>query len=267
MRLHLTRLSTPKRGSTAGEYEDATWIAPDDTISGNWTGRRLRIAVADGASESMLAGRWAANLTRAYGKARSAWSRPTGFVATYAAAADSWAGTLAQYVAERERRGAPITWYEEPGFAKGAHSTILVFEIRDPGGQRLPSWRAAAIGDSCVMQVRDDKLHLAFPLESADAFSSQPPLLATRRPDNDVLARHFEGCTGEWERGDSFYLATDALACWFLREVADGRAPWAALGDLDQDSGGVEFVEWVERRRDDGDLANDDTTLIRLDMR
>jgi len=61
MRLHIDTFSTPKRGSAPGENEDTTWLAPDNTISGDWTGRRLRIGEAGGLArpqEGAMQGIW-----------------------------------------------------------------------------------------------------------------------------------------------------------------------------------------------------------------
>ena len=266
MRLHVARFSTPKLGSAAAENEDAARLAPDDRVAGRWTGRRLRVVVADGASESMLAGRWARRLVDGFATTRSAWSAAPGFVATYAAAADGWDEAMAAYVDEREARGAPIAWYEEPGLAKGAHATLLVFELRDAGRTGVRSWRAAAVGDSCVVQVRSGEVLDAFPLGASADFTSQPPLLATQRPADELTARHVATRTGEWARGDAFFVATDALSQYLLAsaEQHDGEA-FAELSGLRSD-GAAEFDEWVAAGRSKG-LRNDDTTLVRIDVR
>ena len=52
----------PKRGSSRQEYEDATWVGPDGNGNGEIQHQSLTAAVADGASESLLAGRWARRL-------------------------------------------------------------------------------------------------------------------------------------------------------------------------------------------------------------
>jgi hypothetical protein len=98
------------------------------------------------------------------------------------------------------------------------------------------------------------------------AFSYQPPLLASRGADDDALRRHISMKANDWERGDSFYLATDALAAWFLRAIeAEGR-PWEPLRDLDTLDAELDFAEWVDEQRDLGEMHNDDTTLVRIDM-
>ena len=91
---------------------------------------------------------------------------------------------------EREKRSSPIQWYEEPGLAKGAHATILAAEFRDSRRGRTPAWNAAALGDSCLFQVRDESLYASFPMESSSSFTYQPPLLGSRGADEEALRRH-----------------------------------------------------------------------------
>jgi hypothetical protein len=71
---------------------------------------------------------------------------------------------------------------------------------------------------------------------------------------------------GDWQSGDSFYAATDALAAWFLRSAHAGERPWEVLRDLDTDAGPPSFAEWVLERRAAGAMHNDDVTLVRIDI-
>jgi hypothetical protein len=103
-------------------------------------------------------------------------------------------------------------------------------------------------------------------MSSAAAFSYQPPLLASRGTDAEKIRRHIKMKTNDWERGDSFYLATDALSAWFLQVNESGGQPWAPLRDMDTTDFDLDFAAWVENQRDLGQIHNDDTTLIRIDM-
>jgi hypothetical protein len=254
----------PKRGSSAEEYEDAVWVGPDGDGSGELRTSSLTISIADGASESLLAGRWARRLVEVFGTNKTR-TRPA-FIAAYGMAVGGWDDEVAKYTKEREERGSPIQWYEEPGLARGAHATILTAEFRDGRGGRAPTWSASAVGDSCLFQVRDELLYASFPILDASSFSYQPPLLGSRGVDDAVLRRHVKVANSDWERGDSFYLVTDALAGWFLRAHECGGRPWEPLRDMDTLDAELDFVEWVEEQRDRAQINNDDTTLVRIDM-
>jgi hypothetical protein len=265
----LAQISTfwvPKRGSSLQEYEDASWVGPTGVDTGEVRQRALTAAVADGATESLLAGRWAGRLVEVFGSTRRAACTKAGFVAAYREAVSGWDEEVLQYTTERQDRGAPIHWYEEPGLAKGAHATILVVEFNDGRGGRPPRWKAVALGDSCLFQVRDESLYASFPLSDAASFSYHPPLLASRGASDEVLHRHMKTRANDWERGDSFYLATDAIAAWFLRANEIGGRPWEALRDMDTVDAELDFAGWVDERRDLGEMHNDDTTLVRIEM-
>lgn len=255
----------PKRGSSPQEYEDAVWVGPNGDGSGELKAPSLTMAIADGASESLLAGRWARRLVEVFGTNKPTRTRPA-FAAAYRTAVSGWDDEVAEYVKGREERGHPIQWYEEPGLAKGAHATILAAEFRDGHRGRVPVWSASALGDSCLFQVRDELLYASFPMSDAQSFTYQPSLLGSRGVDESVLRRHVKVTTRDWERGDSFYLMTDALAAWFLRLNESGSRPWEPLRDMDTVDAELDFEDWVEERRDREQINNDDTTLIRIDM-
>jgi|ERR1700722_5897915 len=256
----------PKRGNNQEEYEDAFWLGPDGDSDGDLDVSVLRLALADGASESLLASRWAKLLVACFGTAASAASTPAGFLSAYETAVSKWGEELGSYKADRDSRGAPIQWFEEPGLAKGAYATILAVEFRDGAEGQANVWKASCLGDSCLFQVRDESLYVSFPLSEAAGFSFQPPLLASRQADSEVLLRYV-GLTGsDWQRGDSFYLTTDALAAWFLREIERDNRPWEPLRDLDTSDAPLDFPAWVDQMRDQGALHNDDTTLVRIDL-
>jgi hypothetical protein len=251
----------PKRGAADSEYEDACQVADDDTHGGD-----LRIVVADGASESMLARRWAWQLVTLFAMAVEDVSTLAGFSAAYQRAADTWEVEVAQYKQEREERNFPIQWYEEPGLAKGAYSTLLVADFRRGLDGQFVSWTAASIGDSCLFQVRDRELYSRFPIDSSEDFDNQPPLLNSHGTSPEVLDRYLTLADGELEPEDICFLATDALSAWFLKTFEAGGEPWRMLGVLDERAPD-EFAELIGKLRDDGTIKDDDTTLVSVDFR
>jgi hypothetical protein len=252
----------PKRGSSTQEYEDAWWVGPDGR-GGDIQLRSFSVAVADGASSAMLAGRWARRLVEVFGGARGAARSKAEFLAAYREAADRWDGEVLDYINDREQRGSPIQWYEEPGLAKGAYATLLIVEFSDGRQGHPPRWKAAGIGDSCLFQIRRESLHSCFPMSNAADFSYQPPLLPSRIAEDDIVRRNvcLEGRS--WEPEDEFYIVTDALAAWFLRSWDAGGQPWVPLRDF---SVNADFATWVDHQRDLNELGNDDTTLVRIDI-
>lgn len=271
MLARVSSFAVPKRGAAPEECEDASFLAAaggalaDDGgagAAGEIEAASLLAAVADGASESLLAGRWARRLAATFGGAPRATRTRSGFVAAYAVAAAAFEHEVAGYADERAARGVPVQWYEEPGLAKGAYATVLAVELLEPPRAQRERWRAVAIGDSCLFQVRDEELRASFPMRDAAAFSNQPPLLGSRGAPDDTVARNVRLRSGDWQKGDAFYLATDALAAWFLAAAQAGGRPWEVLAGLD----GAAYGPWVEGLRDRGELHDDDTTLVRIEV-
>jgi hypothetical protein len=220
---------TPKRGHSDAEFEDAWAVNP----------RGGRFAVADGASESSYAGLWARLLTKSFVAARRPWDGLQWL--------DAPRRRWSEVVDRRE-----LAWYGEMKREQGAFATVLGVAVRPD------RWQALAIGDSCMVRVRDDEKPRAFPLNKAADFGNQPHLLGSR-PGADpapVVSR------GMCKPGDRLYLMTDALARWFLLRCESKRRPWEEFASLLAEPPGNDgFTAWVEERRGD-DLRNDDVTLL-----
>jgi hypothetical protein len=264
----------PKEGSSAAEYEDAWRVLPEagDDVPGDWVG----VAVADGATESLLARRWATMIASGFASAPAATRDAYLFAETAIALSTRWPGVVDSYIAERENVGRPLRWYERPGIAKGAFATVLALQVNidsefaaRPGTQAEPgllsaigSWHSAALGDTCLFHVRGGRLQVAYPLgESAD-FDTSPGLLGSCDTDPDVIVSHVRLAEGSVAEGDDFFVCTDALAAWFLARAEEGVRPWETLRDLTD----ADFADWVSLVRRTGELRNDDVTLVHVDI-
>ncbi|MEJ2857908.1 MULTISPECIES: protein phosphatase 2C domain-containing protein [unclassified Saccharothrix] len=246
----MTTLRVPKRGNTERECEDSGRVRD--------TGGTVLAAVADGASESLLSGEWADLLTASLlDAAPDVLDDADRFAAALVDAGRSWRAWLDDYVAGREAAGRPIAWYEQPKLDRGPHATVLA--ARFASGR----WDAAALGDSCLFHVRDDRLECAFPLVEPGQFDNSPPLVNAFTRDTALLARHVRTASGRIEPGDEFFLCTDAIAEWFLREAGAGRRPWRVLRGFAADHDG--FAAWLDAVREEGLMRNDDVTVVHLD--
>ncbi len=253
MQVHARVFWLPKTGNTTEEYEDAFYPSRD----GDYGGTQLRFAVADGASEGMLSGQWAQILVRAYCRAISASQMPD----LLARALPSWREWKQHYLDLRIRQDRPVQWFEEPGLEKGAFSTLLGLTLLD--GESPGRWEATALGDSCLFQVRAGELVEALPIDDAEAFGSRPFLIASNPARNNGLLERVHYGAGEWQPGDRFYLMTDALAHWFVRECEAGEAPWDLLRAADSSEA---FDAWTTMLKRDRQIRNDDITLLCLEV-
>jgi len=178
--------SVPKAGSRAAENEDATAADP----------KRVRFAVADGATEGWQSRAWAQHLAGAFIR------RPPG-------PAD-FPGWLAQV----RRNWKPKTpkneaWYASVKQDQGSFATLLGLEFRRSTDCFSLVWKAVAVGDSCLFLLRGDRFEVAFPVGSAADFGTQPPLVPSS-PQRECPEA--EWLTGRAEPGDLFLLATDAVS-------------------------------------------------------
>ncbi|NEA40069.1 hypothetical protein [Streptomyces sp. SID11385] len=269
-------LRVPKSGNAIAECEDAAyaWHSSEDEGARDGGGQanvQLYAAVADGASESLLAGPWADRLARDVVESmvlgREWWRDVSRFVGDFMRRAEtSWDAYLERYKADRIARGRPITWYEQPGLEKGAFATIVGAEVRgtvDEGGNVAWSWHAFALGDSCLFHLRDGAVLHSFPVTETEGFGITPDLLGSRNHDTTLVAERLSLAHGTLKRGDELLIASDALAAWLLSADRAGTSPGTRLALL-AELGDESFGEWVDDQRTRGLMRNDDVTLVRL---
>jgi hypothetical protein len=223
----------PKLGNSTAEFEDA--FACDDVTG--------RFALADGASESMFAGEWAQALCDE-------------FIAGTLLGDDT--GRWLRRAKRRWRKAVgvqPDEWHIQEKLREGAFATFLGIQIEASAECR---WRAVAIGDSCLFLLRGDTLRKAFPIEHASDFNSRPDLIGTRQH----AQVHASAIRGTLAAGDRLLLMTDALAQWFLTEHEAGASPAREMIALTEDG----FAAWVDAKRKDRLLRNDDVTLLAIEI-
>jgi hypothetical protein len=225
----------PKHGNTLDELEDAL----------AWNEQRNRFAIADGASESICAGEWAKLLCKEF------------------VADESKPAELGTWIKKAQRRwreqvvDQPSHWHVQEKLRDGAFSTFLGVQIEDSG--EIVRWRAVAVGDSCLFLIRGNRLQESFPVASADAFGNRPILIGSQQRDRLRAST----ATSTMASDDLILLMTDALAEWFLAQHHAGLAPWLELQSLSNDS----FPNWVNLRRRDLSLKNDDVTLVMIETK
>jgi hypothetical protein len=232
----------PKLGNSLEEYEDA------------WAHRQtrppvgIRVAVADGATESSFAKLWAVLLAESYVR-----SEVTGaeFFARLNPARRLWRRRLA---------GRPLPWFASEKAEQGAFAAFLGVQI-DAHKNR---WTALAMGDCCLMQLDNVGKRMrvveTFPLQKSSQFTMSPYLIGSRS-NGESLNERIQISKGSLRDGDMLLLATDAMAAWLLKRHEEGRPLWnwlyRKLGTPES------FAAIVAYGRKNG-LRNDDFTLVRV---
>ena len=246
------KFQSPKAGNRPDECEDdCRVIYPGDS------GRPARIVICDGASESAFARPWAQALARAF--AESPPHLP-----------DLDNASLAQWLERPQqewRRGVPwerLPWHGEAKARAGAMAALLAMTIgQRPTRPGVYPWRAIAVGDCCLFLVRDDNLAQSFPMDNAAQFNNNPPLVCSNPANNAGLWPQVRQLNGECRRGDLIILASDALAGWLLQDYESGGRPWQTLLSL---KSAAQWRKWLQSRREQRAMRNDDTTLITIQV-
>lgn len=244
----------PKAGNTPDEYEDAYW--PSDHTEGEYN--LLRLAVADGATETSFAAQWAGLLVRSYGSGEM---DDSAIVDRLVPLQELW---------QKEVESKALNWYAVEKLRYGAFATLLGLTLYDSSpGSGSGLYRLAAIGDSCFFHIRSGRLIDSFPLHRVEQFTSRPALISSVAIHNALLNDSAVHDSGEWQDGDVFYLMTDALACWFLGECGSGLESADVFGKHDSVESFSRLVNAERSQRTEGGeprLKNDDVTLIRCSI-
>jgi serine/threonine protein phosphatase PrpC len=241
---------TPKKGNSHAEYEDAYW--PRMKVETRKT--ELRFALGDGATETSFSALWAQLLVRGYCRGRL-W--PENIEGSLPKLRRQW---------QRLLNTKELPWFAEEKLRSGAFASIVGLTISESeNAESYGKWRSLAVGDSCLYQVRDDQLLTCFPITRSSDFNSRPILISSV-PESLVKQSHVRQQEGECRSGDTFYLMSDAIACWFLQRIEANERPWEFLRDLDTIDQRRDFTEWIAMLREGRSIKNDDVTVLRISV-
>jgi Protein phosphatase 2C len=234
--------SCPKLGNSVEEYEDAWAHRQTRTPVG------VRVAVADGATESSFAKLWALLLAESY-------------VRNEVTGADFFARlTPARRLWRRRLAGRPLPWFASEKAEQGAFAAFLGVHI----DARENRWTALAVGDCCLVQVdnvgKGMRVVEMFPLQKSSQFTMSPYLIGSRS-NGESLNERIQISKGSLRDGDMLLLATDAVAAWLFKQHEEGRPLWKWLYRKLKTP--ESFAAMVAYGRKHG-LRNDDFTLVRV---
>jgi len=234
----------PKDVQNPSAYEDAFDV----------DGVRGLVAVCDGVSSTIYAGRWAAILAKAVvadppdfrnQELREAWLKHT---------REAWVQSIDE---------STLAWHQKPKMLDGAGTTLLCVEIATDdiadGLARPYQLRAYSIGDCCLFHVRHGQLLQTFPVQDSARFESNPHVIRSVFKRGDVL--EFEAMETQCRPGDLLVLCTDAVANWTMRQLEAGATlDWNAYWDMSLE----QWQQWVIGLRQQKQIRYDDSTAVLL---
>ena len=231
-----------KLGNSEAEYEDRANVSSENDPF-------LRIAVADGATESLFSDIWAELIVEKFIE--------NGFLET-----SQLQQLYKSFIKEANNRieNAPEMrrWAMYNKMERGTHTTIAAVEFLN-----WESFRLTTLGDSCVFYQGEDKSEIEMvPNLSPEDFGNSPQSIC-HLPDT------WEGIKTNWIKQEvslkgnfKMILCTDALACWLAQCLPKEQTIWNQLFKLDNQES---FTNWINDLRSQQVLKNDDVTLVTID--
>ena len=256
-----------KAGNRPEECEDAQRVSyPIARRSGPGRSNVVaRVAIADGATEAAFSSEWASILTEQFIRSPLDLDYLGSPAAAQAGLSDL--AQIRQWLASGRGQWHDkvpwdrLPWHGEAKARAGALATLACLTFSTPAGRSGSlSWQLLAIGDCCLFQVREDRLELAFPMEDAAQFNNNPQLICSVAENDRLQAQFLQRYRGDCQPGDTYILATDAVAQWFLAQAAEGEKPWDTLAGI----GKEEWEGFLTSQREQRLMRNDDATVVTL---
>lgn len=207
-------------------------------------------AVADGATEAFDSRYWARLLVRAWTRNPAAGSREA-FL------------QLVQRLGERAHhrwQNRKLAWYAEEKAKTGAYAAFVGLTLKAARHGML--WRAIAIGDCCLFQIRSHRMIRSLPLSKPEEFGFRPLLLPSKVSAQPAIAEQLSEHEGEAKSGDIFLLLSDAVASWFLGEYKTGASTIRVFQKLLANGQTAELDALIDQQRSSGHMKNDDVAAI-----
>ena len=231
--------------------------SPDDCQdAGKLDDEQGRYAIADGATRSFFPKEWADLLVKHFCKNTDLSLTETNWRDWIAPIQQKWYKQVEERVKERNLFYLTNSFNAE----ESALATFIGLEFNKANGE----WQAMIVGDSCLFHRSKTEFE-SYLIEQSSDFTDRPEAVASFKKDN-----HPEPSfkSGQAEPGDTFILATDALAKWILKHKEAGEFD-AALHTLKALETDKQFHQFADEARDnEGDirLVNDDVTLMLISV-
>lgn len=230
----------------------------------------LTFCISDGATSSPDAKNWSIKITS---NTSSCLSDKEKFISKFEEIKKEWVN----YWNEEKSKilNSSNDWWTETTLEKanGATYCSITFEKaeKEVDDCKKIKWKALAIGDSCLFHFREGKLLRSFPIDDASFFTDRPKLIKSNSI-RESLESESEGLMtyeDEAQRGDTFLLATDAVAEWILKFLVKEESRYEQLKrDIllaSNDNSGFKNIILEERNLQT--LKDDDSTLIVIGVR
>jgi len=233
----------PKSGHEPSECEDAIGINE----------AALRFAVADGATEAFDSRGWARLLADDWVQLAPVPQTPDDFCDFVAGQAlrlhESW-------------RSLPLSWYAEEKARTGSFAAFVGVQLELE--ESLPSWKAIALGDSCLIHCRNGEIVTSLPIKRPEDFNATPMLVPSHASMQRMVRDKVVMGAGAVEDGDVLLLLSDATAYWYLKKESAASEAHSLFDGLIKTAPEQELCELFSQERISGSIPDDDIAVIRI---
>ncbi|MBE9168623.1 protein phosphatase 2C domain-containing protein [Pleurocapsales cyanobacterium LEGE 06147] len=237
--------SVPKIGEEQKNNQDRFESSSDGSLT----------ALADGAGSSLYPSKWAEILVQSFcqdlgnpiariQRSHQEWLKP---------AQEQWRQYYLAKLTNPNRK-----WWEVGSQIKDRGSaTFIGLSLPTHPDSEAQKWQAVAIGDSCLFKLERNSENLfAFPLNNSGDFKTTTQCFESLPEYSSFSPQFIEGYCN-W--GDTFLLASDALAHWLLTDYENQSQEWQKIFELKKIE---DFRQAIDRLRQNNLIKNDDTTAV-----
>ncbi|AFY83370.1 protein phosphatase 2C domain-containing protein [Oscillatoria acuminata] len=238
--VEIRRFQIPKQGLTEAECEDKSALSS--------TEGRLRVAVADGATESLFSDIWAELIVNSYVD-KGAEIFNIGSLQSLSQAFLHTASKLILQMPETRH------WFMYEKLERGSHVTFVAAEFYNP-----ETMEVLAVGDSCIFWRNEENGNVEMlPELSAEDFGVFPASICSLQKTWQNLESKIVKKEVHLHNGFQVILCTDALACWLVKALQQDPFVWEKLFQL---SDSISFTNFIDSLRSQKEIRNDDVTLV-----
>jgi hypothetical protein len=227
--------------------ENETYADCADFIGYN--AKNLRFAISDGVSISFFPELWSKILVKEFLETDNLQKMLT-------KAEKEWAAKVENIV-----KGENISWYIKKKYKNREYAAATFVGICIENGY----WKSINIGDSFLLFIpkncKNFQQIIGFPNPSEYQFDNHPDYLASIH--NIYRGKPLITSKEKLSEG-TFYLLTDAMAEWFINTLNyDIELAEITLKHIDTQE---QFIETIDRKREQGELKNDDSSLLIIEV-
>lgn len=238
--VEIRRFQIPKEGLTEDECEDKSALS--------FPGKELRVAVADGATESLFSDIWAELIVNRYVDLGAELFNPSSLKSL----SQTFFHKASKLISQMPDTGH---WSMYEKLEAGSNVTLVAADFCDP-----ETMQVLAVGDSCIFwRNREDGNIEMLPELSAEDFGVFPASICNLEKTWQKLEPKILKKEIRLHNGFQAILCTDALACWLVKELQKDPLAWEKLFELSDSNS---FAQFIEALRSQKDIRNDDVTLV-----